>query len=115
MDKLVTSSKMTLEWLTRIKSEVLDAKPFLRYQESKYWATFRSPETERNICHLQPQKNKIRLFTRLDANADSELLETPSTGNWGRQYPSLFLVRSEQATSKAIELVLRSYECDLTL
>jgi len=66
MDILITSSQKTLGWLHKIKTKIENKKPSLQYSESKYWASFKSPETNRNVVYLQPQKSQIRLFTRLD-------------------------------------------------
>ena len=112
-DKLVTSSKMTLHWLDTIKSEIKQRVPSLDFNESKYWASFRSPETNRNIVYLQPQKSQIRLFVRLNLSYDKNLQQTPSSSNWAEMYPSIFVIRSKNMIKNAIELIVSSYEYDL--
>jgi len=113
MDKLITSSPTTLEWLRKIKLRIERKIPSLRYDESKYWASFKNPETNRNVVYLQPQKTQIRLFTRLDPSFDSFLQRTPSSSGWEKMYPSIFLIRSENLIDKAVELIIASYREDL--
>ncbi len=78
MDKLITSSSETLRWLS-IKSKVEGKEPSLQYNETKYWASFKSFDTNRNIVYLQPQKEQIRLFTRLNSSCDDSLWSTPAS------------------------------------
>lgn len=113
MDRLITSSPTTLRWLSKIKSKIEEKISSLVYDESKYWASFKSPKTNRNIVYLQPQKSQIRLFTRLPLSSDHELRPTPASMNWAEMYPSVFLIRSESAIEKAIGLIVSSYEYDL--
>ncbi len=115
MDILITSSPTTLRWLDRIKSEIKQKLNSLRYGEAKYVAFFKSPETNRNIVYLQPQKSQIRLYLRLDLSYDTHLQQTPISGNWAEMYPSFFIIRSESMIEKAIELIINSYEHDLHL
>ena len=112
MDTLITSSPKTLEWLNRIKTKIEKKVLSLQYAESKYWASFRNPETNRNVVYLQPQKNQIRLFTRLDLSFDSSLQPTPASSGWAKMYPAVFLVRSENSIDKAVDLIVSSYEKD---
>ncbi len=113
MDTLITSSPTTLGWLSRIKSEIEQRMPSLTYGESKYWASFKSRKTNRNVVYLQPQKTQMRLFTRLDLSLDNSLQPTPASMAWADMYPSIFLIRSESAIDKAVELILASYNEDL--
>ena len=115
MDKLITSSLTTLEWLKRIKSKINGKIPSLTYCEYKYWASFKNPGTNRNVVYLQPQKTQIRLFTRLDPSFDNVLQSSPASRNWKLNYPSIFFIRSENAIEKAVELIISSYEQDLQL
>lgn len=111
--KLITSSPTTLRWLNKIRFEIEQRHPFLTYGESKYWALFKNLKTNRNIAYLQPQKSQIRLFIRLDPFYDNCLQPTPSSGNWAKMYPSIFVIRSENMIEKAIELIISSYEYDM--
>ena len=113
MDTLITSSPTTLEWLKKIKFRIEEKISSLIYGESKYWASFKSPETNRNVVYLQPQKTQIRLFTRLDLSFDRFLKPTPASSGWAEMYPSIFLIRSENSIDKAVELIIASYEEDL--
>lgn len=112
MATLITSSPTTLEWLNKIRSEIERTCPSLKYQESKYYSSFKSLKTNRNIAYLHPQKTQIRLFTRLDSSYDKVLKPTPSSGSWAEMYPSIFVIKSEDMIKKAIELVIKSYEYD---
>jgi len=113
MDTLITSSPTTLEWLKKIKLRIEREIPSLRYDESKYWASFKNPKTNRNVVYLQPQITQIRLFTRLDPSFDSSLKRTPSSSGWAKMYPSIFLITSENLIDKAVELIIASYREDL--
>ncbi len=113
IDTLITSSSVTIEWLKRIKSNIEKIKPSLIYGESKYWASFKSPETERNVVYLNPQKTQIRLFTRLNLASDNCLQPTPSSSVWAVMYPSVFLIRSENSIDKVVQIIISSYKEDL--
>jgi len=113
MDSLITSSPTTLQWLRKIRFEIEKRIPSLTYGESKYWASFKSPKTNRNISYLNPQKSQIRLFTRLELSYCSSLQPAPSSGGWAEEFPSLFVIRTEDMVEKAIELITKSYEYDL--
>jgi hypothetical protein len=115
MDRLITSSPTTLRWLDKIRSEIEKRTASLTYGESRYWVYFKSSETNRNVVYLHPQKTNIRLFTRLDLSFDSALQPTPSSSGWAERYPSIFLIRSENAIKKAVKLIISSYERDLHL
>jgi hypothetical protein len=115
VDKLVTSSPTTLRWLDKIKSEVEKRTTSLTYGESKYWVSFKSSETNRNTVYLQPQKTQIRLFTRLDLSFYNALQPTPASSSWAEMYPSIFLIRSEEAIENAVKLIISYYEQDLHL
>ncbi|MBM4146181.1 MAG: hypothetical protein FJ240_07885 [Nitrospira sp.] len=113
MHILITSSPTTLRWLSKIVSEIKAEIPSLIYTEAKYWASFKSPNTNRNVVYLQPQKTQIRLFIRLELSHDTDLRQTPSSSGWAERYPSIFLIRSEEMIGKAIELIISSHEYDL--
>ena len=115
MDKLATSSSTTSLWLNKIRSKIEKSVISLTYSESKYWDSFKSIETNRNVVYLQPQKTQIRLFTRLDLSFDNALESTPSSSGWAEMYPSIFLIRSEEAIEKSVKLIISSYEQDLHL
>lgn len=110
MDKLITSSSTTLRWLKRIGSEIEEKAPSLRYKEAKYYSQFWSPEKNKNITQMNPQKSQIRVFLRLDPSYDLQLQPTPSTSGYAESYPSLFLIRDESMIGKATELIIRSYK-----
>lgn len=112
-DRLLDSSPTTLAWLDMIRARVGKEIPSLSYEESKHWATLKSPKTNRSVCYLNPQKSQIRLFTKLDSSYDSHLQPTPLSHGWAAQYPSIFVIRSESEIGKAVELISKSYEKDL--
>ena len=112
MDKLITSSSTTIRWLSTIKAKVEEKNLSLTYSEAKYWASFKSLKTNRNIVYLQPQKTQIRLFTRLAPSFDSNLHTTPSSHTWADEFPSIFTIRSDDSINKAIEFITSSYEKD---
>jgi hypothetical protein len=99
-----------LRWLKRIKSEIEEKVPSLRYKEAKYYAQFWSPEKNKNITQMNPQKSQIRVFLRLDPSYDLQLQPTPSTSGYAKSYPSLFLAKDESMIGKTIELIISSYE-----
>jgi len=101
-----------LKWLREIKFRIEREIPSLIYGEFKYWASFKNPETNRNVVYLQPQRNQIRLFTRLDPSFDSSLQRTPSSSGWKEMYPSIFLITSENLIDKAVDLIRASYNED---
>jgi hypothetical protein len=112
MGLLVTSSPKTIEWLNVIKSNIKKRLPSLEYNESKYWASFKNPDTHRNVAYLQPCKSQIRLFTTLPSSFDNELEVTPASKHWAEMYPSTFKIRSKHAIEKAIFLIINSYRFD---
>jgi len=112
MDKLITSSPTTLRWLSTIKAKVKEKNLSLKYSEAKYYASFKSTKTNRNIAYLQPQKNQVRLFTTLAPSFNSSLQMTPSSSKWADMYPSIFTIRSEDSINKTIEFIISSYEED---
>lgn len=65
MNKLVTSSHTTLRWLDKIKSKIEKRTTSLRYGESKYWASFNSFETNRNVVYLQPHKDSNKIIYKV--------------------------------------------------
>jgi hypothetical protein len=113
MQTLITSSPTTLRWLNEIKTKTEKKNPSLTYGASKYWASFKSPKTNRNVVYLQPQKSQIKLFTRLDLSFYDSLQSTPASSGWAEMYPSIFLIRSENSVDKTVELIIASYEKDL--
>lgn len=115
MDTLITSSTTTLEWLGSIRSKIEGEIPSLIYGKFKYWASFKSPGTKRNVVYLQPQKSQIRLFTKLDPSFDNSLQSTPSSDKWKVGFPSIFLIKSVNSIDKACDLIISSYKEDLGL
>lgn len=113
MKTLINSSPITLRWLSKIKSEIDKKIPQCEYEESTYWASFKSPKTNRKIAYLHPSKTQIRLFTRLPLSHDTHLQKAPSSGSWEERYPSIFFIRAETEIEKAVDLIVRSYEYDL--
>jgi len=110
MDKLIQSSTITLRWLKRIKSEIEEKAPSLRYKDAEYYAQFWSPEKNKNIAQINPLRKKIRVFLRLDPSCDPQLQLTSSTSRYAKSYPSLFLIVDENMIGKAVELIISSYE-----
>jgi len=110
MDKLIESSATTLRWLKRIRSEIEEKAPSLRYKEAEYYAQFWSPEKNKNITQMNPRRKQIRVFLRLEPSYDPQLQPTPSTSGYAKSYPSLFLIKDESMIGKAIELIITSYE-----
>jgi len=110
---LITSSPETLRWLDIIKSNISREIPSAEYNESKYWASFKSPATRRKFVYLQPYKKQMRLFTKLSVSFDVTLELAPSSGTWKAVYPSIFKIRSEHDVEKAIHLIIESYRLDL--
>lgn len=115
MDTLITSSPITLKWIEKIKSEIKKRNSSLIYSESKYWFSFKNLETNRKVVYLQPQKKQIRLFIKLDSTFNSSLKPTPASGSWADTFPSIFLIKSEEAIVKAVQLIISSYKLDLRL
>ena len=114
MDILVTSSPKTLGWLNVIKSNVIKEISSMNYNEAKYYASFKSLDTQRNVVYLQPYRNQIRLFTELPLSFDNKLESTPSSSIWAEMYPSVFKIRSEYEIEKAVYLIINSHRLDLT-
>ena len=112
MNTLITSSPTTLKWLNSIKSKIEGKVPSLKYGEKKFWATFKSPEKNRNVVMLQPQKSQIRLFTKLEICSNSSLEPAPTSREWKETYPSIYFIRSEDTIDKAVELIISSYKKD---
>ncbi len=115
MTKLIIASKDTLKWIKGIKKLIKCEKLPLNYSESQYYASFKSQTSNRIIAFLNPTKNQIRLFTKLPPTSDSLLNITPSTEKYAEMYPSIFIMNSKNLLKKAVELIKRSYEYDLTL
>lgn len=114
MSLLITSSSITLRWLKKIKEDVENSlQSVIKYREHKYWASFHSTRTHRNIAYLQPQKTQIRLILRLVPSYDDCLQEAPCSKAWAETYPSLFVVNSDNMIEKGVELIISSYEYDL--
>ncbi len=113
MNILITSSPTTLRWLNSIKSKIEGKIPSLKYGDSAYWAFFKSPETNRNVVYLQPQKSQIRLLTRLEPSSNSSLEPTPASAGWGEMYPLILFIRSEDSIDEAVEMIISSYKKDL--
>jgi hypothetical protein len=115
MRQLVDSSPTTISWLMEIKAAVDREDVRLEYGTSKYWASFKSDDTNRNVVYLHPQKGQIRLFTRLDLSFDRDLELTPASMGWANMYPTIFKIKSEDAIGKAVNLIISSYQNDLRL
>ncbi len=112
MGVLVSSSPETIRWLYIVKSNIKKKIPSLEYHESKYWASFKRPNT-RNIAYLDPSKSRIRLFTRLPLSFGHGLEPSPASMEWKRMYPTVFKMASENAIEEATFLIIESYHFDL--
>jgi hypothetical protein len=115
MEHLVDSSPTTMGWLREIRATIDRTDAPLAYGTSKYWASFKSGDSNRNVVYLHPQKGQIRLFTRLDLSFDRELEPTPASMGWANMYPTIFKIKSEDAIGKAVNLIISSYQNDLRL
>jgi hypothetical protein len=115
LNSIVTSSAETRTWLELVISGVAEQLPQLEYEESKYWGTFRNPQTHRNIVYIQPTKKQIRLHTKLPLTFDEALEATSASKQWAETCPSLFRLRSEFDVEKAVALIVGSYNFDLAL
>ena len=113
MSVLITSSPETLRWLGIIKSKKSREIPSAEYNESKYWASFKNPATNRNFVHLNPLKKQMRLFTELPVSFDIKLEPSPSSKGYAKMYPSMFKIRSEHDIEKANYFITKSYSFDL--
>jgi hypothetical protein len=102
---LVQSGPLTREWLRKLR----EALPRFKYQESAYYASFRTVATRGAFAYLNPAKNSIRLFVCLDPSDDTHLSHTPSTHQWADRFPSIFTVRSEGDLAVARALIEESY------
>ncbi|MHA1325280.1 MAG: hypothetical protein ACTSRL_21020 [Candidatus Helarchaeota archaeon] len=109
---LVLSSPRTLNWINKIKNKIEKQKVELMYKKSKHWASFKNPKTGRIIAFLNPQKNQIRVFLKLDPSADNSLQYTPSSGAWAKNFPSVFKVNNESLIDKAVNFIIASYHQD---
>ena len=109
MDKLITSSSITRQWLNNIVSEVKKRISSVRYKESKHYASLKNSATGKIFVHLNPQPHQIRLFTPLDQLYDTVL--RPSRSGW-KHFLSVFVIKSEDMIDKAIDLIISSYEED---
>ena len=115
MSTLVDSSEKTLLWLSKLREIVKEQNLSLIYKEVKYWASFKSAETNRNIVFMHPTKNQIRLFTKIDYNDNNLLEPTPATQKWAESYPSIFTIRNEDMIISASKLIIESYSIDLSI
>lgn len=113
MDVLIESSPMTIRWLNTIKSKIKETIPSLIYGESEHYASFKSPDTNRNVVYLRPYKTLIQLFTRLPLSFNNQLQPSRTSSGW-RMYPSKFTIRFEDEIGKAIYLIDNSYQYDLS-
>ena len=115
MSKLIKASSKTKEWIKELKELIEKKKLPLDYNEFKYWASFKSKDTNRNIAQLNPTTNQIRVALTLNTNVDKYLQISPSTKGYGKSYPSFFTIDLKSKIKKAAELIDLSYENDLTL
>lgn len=95
-----------------MKAKIKEKNLSFKYSEAKYYASFWTPKTKRNIAYLQPQQAQIKLFTKLSSSFNSALQTIPSFSKWADIYPSIFKVRSENSINKAIEFIISSCEKD---
>jgi len=109
---LITASPTTLRWIEAIMSEIKARCPSLQYDEHKYYATFKSLDTDRNIAYLNPQPGQIRLSLRLPTSSDGELRPAGRSSSRRMGCPSTFTIPSEIALRKATQLIILSYQYD---
>ena len=115
MSSIITSSSETRSWLELIIAGVAEQIPDLQYTESKFWGAFKNPATYRNVVYIQPTKETIRIHMKLPLTFDEALEETSASKDWAETCPSLFRVRSEFDVTKAISLIVGSYNFDQAL
>ena len=106
MDKLITSSEKTLQWLDEIK-HMLEKKDFC-FREGKYWSNFISIDENKSVCQVQPQKNQIRILLKVEPSHNKKTELTPCTGHWAEYFPSVFTVKDKKDLEKAVELIIDS-------
>jgi len=109
MSTLIDSSRLTRDWLTKIKVGVDSHVPSIIYDEVKYWAKFKNPNSNRVIAWLNPSKSSVRLFLKLDPDLEPDIKK--STSQW-KNFPSIYRIDSENKVSRAIELVVLSFQYD---
>lgn len=110
MNKLLTSSEKTSQWLNKIIAIIKEKIPTVVYKKSKYWVSLKSSYTKKNFVNLQTRKNHIVLLTTLNDNYSNDLKSATSSGSWKKEFPSKFLIKSEKDIEKAVELIIASYE-----
>jgi hypothetical protein len=111
-ETLVTASPETRRLLEKIKTNINKENPSIKYYETKHWASFKNPSTNRRFVQLNPLAKEIRVFVKLPLSFDVVLEPTPSSRRWAETYPSIFKMRTEQDTEKAIDLIIKSYKYD---
>ncbi len=109
LDRVVSSSATTRNWLELIRKGVEKKYPDIGFDLTKYWAKFTKPKINTVFVYLKPTSNMIRIFLPLDFNTEKDLDESPSTKSWGAIYKSTYRIDSEEKIDKAIELIIKSY------
>ena len=103
---LVQSSPTTRSWLQTLRHRL----PRLGYSETKYYAAFRTEHPRRVVAYLNPARQSVRLFLRLDPAGEPHLQTTPSTSSWAARFPSVFPIVSERDLPTAYRLIVKSDE-----
>lgn len=104
MTTLTQSSPKTRAWL----SELRDRVPRLKYKESRYWATFGSPDARGVVACLNPGQRAVRLFLMLDPSHSRDLKSTPSSSDCAKRCPSVFQIGAESDLARAAQLIEES-------
>ena len=110
MNALVSSSKLTRDWLEYIRVSVSEEIPSAIYSEKKYWGKFESSKTERVFVWAMVGKNIITLYMGLDPNTEPDVERGSS--QWPR-FKSVFRIDSEGKLDRAIEIITQAYNYDL--
>jgi len=105
MDRLVNASSYSLRLLEQILGMVKSRNNNFTIRKSNYYASIKSPDTNRNFCYLHPQAKQIRIFLRLTPTSFPELEETPSTNNWRSMYPSFTVVKNGTNIERIVDLI----------
>jgi len=111
MNRLVNASSYSLRLLEQILGMVKSRNNNFTIRKSNYYASIKSPDTNRNFCYLPPQAKQIRIFLRLTPTSFPELEETPSTNNWRR----FTVVKNGTNIERIVDLIIESYNNDRIL
>ena len=101
---LVQSGPISRRWLLELRQLL----PEFDYREVKFWAVYRKDRSTSPCAYLNPSKNSIRLFVRLEEYEDENLTKTPSTREWAKQFPAIYRIEGHAGIMVAADLIRRS-------